>query len=77
MSDQLALSDVTVTTPDAQIVLHAHLLARDGVLRIRAEGFGDIRVDGVTMIEGDRRDQWRVTTPAGVYYAKERDCGCS
>lgn len=76
MAANLALSDATVTLPDGTVLLHAHVLARDGVLRVRTEGHPDISVGDVASVERAGRDSWSVTTGAGVYGAVTKGCGC-
>lgn len=76
MAANLALSDSTVTLPNGMVVQHAHVLARDGVLRIRAEGSPDERATGVTYVERFGKDRWEITTDAGKFTAVTKGCGC-
>jgi hypothetical protein len=77
MAANLALSDARVTDPSGQVIEHAHVLARDNRLRIRAEGIPDILVVGIDAVESAGRDQWRIVTSAGVFVSETKGCGCS
>lgn len=77
MAAMLALSDATIVTPDGQTIPHAHLLSRDGLLRIRAEGFTDVSAPGVSYVERVSKTVWAVTTAEGVFTATKQGCGCS